>query len=371
MDEDVLDRLTRLIPVLIEAAARRAMDEQSDVEPPADVLDPSTRRQIRSALEHLGCRDLYDALGLPRDAPASVIAARADEERQRWMRKAQVTAEKTAWLEIISHAQSHLTSPKARARYDRTLTLEAEETVRRRDRVRPQGPAAGSTREPAAALVEEAARPGDRLRAGRSADGPGLPQAGGGARPRLGGAAGGLGGDGCLPAHSHSGPAPSCQRRLPDLALPQLLGSDRAEPGGAAVGPGPVPALRGLAEVGMPGLPPISLGRRAAVRLRASAGASRAAWCTISRRPSMRFGATTWPRLACTWSRSRSMRPTMSARGTAWPRSGSRRPTSSMPGWPASWPWRAGSWWRPRGPSRTGGSSSIRHRPRSRRPGRR
>ncbi len=43
------------------------------------------------------------------------------------MRKAQVTAEKTAWLEIIAHAQSHLTSPKARARYDRTLLLEAEE----------------------------------------------------------------------------------------------------------------------------------------------------------------------------------------------------------------------------------------------------
>ena len=44
------------------------------------------------------------------------------------MRKAQVTAEKTAWLEIIAHAQSHLTSPKARARYDRTLLLEAEES---------------------------------------------------------------------------------------------------------------------------------------------------------------------------------------------------------------------------------------------------
>ena len=42
------------------------------------------------------------------------------------MRKAQVTAEKTAWLESC-HAQSHLTSPKARARYDRTLLLEAEE----------------------------------------------------------------------------------------------------------------------------------------------------------------------------------------------------------------------------------------------------
>ena len=43
------------------------------------------------------------------------------------MKKAQVTAEKTAWLEIITHGQSHLSSPKARARYDRTLAQEAEE----------------------------------------------------------------------------------------------------------------------------------------------------------------------------------------------------------------------------------------------------
>ena len=59
---------------------------------------------------------------------STYIAARADEERQRWMKKAQVTAEKTAWLEIITHAQSHLSSPKARARYDRTLAQEAEES---------------------------------------------------------------------------------------------------------------------------------------------------------------------------------------------------------------------------------------------------
>ena len=45
------------------------------------------------------------------------------------MKKAQVTAEKTAWLEIITHGQSHLSSPKARVRrYDRTLAQEAEET---------------------------------------------------------------------------------------------------------------------------------------------------------------------------------------------------------------------------------------------------
>jgi hypothetical protein len=80
------------------------------------------------ALEHLGCRDLYDAMGVLRDAPARDVAARADAERQRWMKKAQVTAEKTAWLEIITHAQSHLSTPKARARYDRTLALETEET---------------------------------------------------------------------------------------------------------------------------------------------------------------------------------------------------------------------------------------------------
>ncbi len=123
---DVLERLTRLIPTLT-ATPGPADLEESDDDPPADVLDSSTRRQIRGALEHLGRRDLYDALGLFRDAPASIITARADEERQRWMRKAQVTAEKTAWLEVIAHAQSHLASPKARARYDRTLMLEAEE----------------------------------------------------------------------------------------------------------------------------------------------------------------------------------------------------------------------------------------------------
>jgi hypothetical protein len=126
LNGDVLDRLTRLVPSL-SSAVRVELDDELDIDPPAEVLDPSTRRQIRGALEHLDRRDLYDALGLPRDAPASIIAARADEERQRWMKKAQVTAEKTAWLEIISHAQSHLTAPKARARYDRTLSIEAEE----------------------------------------------------------------------------------------------------------------------------------------------------------------------------------------------------------------------------------------------------
>ena len=127
LGDDDLNRLTRPIPDLIETAV---IDDDSDLaaDPPREVLDPSTRRQIRGALDHLGCRDLYDALGVTRDAPVSFIAARADAERQRWMRKAQVTAEKTAWLEVITHAQSHLTSAKIRARYDRTLAQETEES---------------------------------------------------------------------------------------------------------------------------------------------------------------------------------------------------------------------------------------------------
>ena len=88
--------------MLVDAASSNG-DVELDQDPPADVLDPSTRRQIRVVLEHLGCRDLYDALGVSRDAPKIYIEARADEERQRWMKKAQVTAEKTAWLEIITH----------------------------------------------------------------------------------------------------------------------------------------------------------------------------------------------------------------------------------------------------------------------------
>ena len=45
------------------------------------------------------------------------------------MQKSQVTAEKTAWLEAISYAQSHLSTAGARDRYDRTLAVEAEEAL--------------------------------------------------------------------------------------------------------------------------------------------------------------------------------------------------------------------------------------------------
>ncbi len=119
-----LERLVELIPPKPESPA-----EAEAPDPTPDVLDAVARKQIRVALDHLRRRDLYDALGLARDAPPAEVAARADAERRRWMQKTQVTAEKTAWLEVVSHAQSHLGSPVARSRYDRTLALEAEERL--------------------------------------------------------------------------------------------------------------------------------------------------------------------------------------------------------------------------------------------------
>ena len=58
LNEDDLVRIIRPIPNLVEAPSVNG-DAELDLDPPADVLDPSTRRQIRMALEHLGCRDLY------------------------------------------------------------------------------------------------------------------------------------------------------------------------------------------------------------------------------------------------------------------------------------------------------------------------
>jgi len=124
LDPSDLARLIEAIPPRPETPV-----ESEAVEPSPDVLDPVSRKQIRVALEHLRRRDLYDALGLARDAPTAEVIARADAERRRWMQKTQVTAEKTAWLEVVSHAQSHLGLPEARGRYDRTLALEAEERL--------------------------------------------------------------------------------------------------------------------------------------------------------------------------------------------------------------------------------------------------
>ncbi|GAC1448355.1 MAG: hypothetical protein NVSMB9_31420 [Isosphaeraceae bacterium] len=121
-----LDRLVETIPPLPESPSK-----ENEVDPAVtgEALDPVMRRQIRVALDHLRRRDLYEALGVPRDTSAAEIAARADAERQRWMKKSQVTAEKTAWLEVVTLAQSHLLHPASRARYDRSLSLEAEEVL--------------------------------------------------------------------------------------------------------------------------------------------------------------------------------------------------------------------------------------------------
>lgn len=119
-----LDRLAEAIPPRPEIP-----DDVDPPDPPADVIDAATRRQVRVSLHHLRKRDLYDVLGLPRDAATVDLMDRADAERRRWMQKTQVTAEKTAWLEAISYAQSHLATPEARRRYDRTLVVEAEETL--------------------------------------------------------------------------------------------------------------------------------------------------------------------------------------------------------------------------------------------------
>ena len=268
LNEDDLARITRPIPNLVEAPSVNG-DAELDIEPPADVLDPSTRRQIRMALDHLGCRDLYDALGLTRDATASDTAARADAERQRWMKKAQVTAEKTAWLEIITHAQSHLGSPRTRARYDRTLALEAEESfdaladfaLKGLKRLDP------GTR---AALIDEAAALGiasdraDRL-IGRICRRLGhhsraridLPGTGAESRTLL-----------------NPGSRGGRRQRSPEVhaaAVPAMRRRDRVEPGRPQGGLGALPSLRVVAPLGMPGLQAHALGRRAAMSMRVPA----------------------------------------------------------------------------------------------------
>lgn len=121
---DEFQRLLQPYPPMPETPAAAEADE-----PSPDILDPTTRRQVRIALDHIRRRNLYDVVGLPADAPIREIAARADDERRKWMHKTQVTAEKTAWLEAVSYAQSHLSNPEARARYDRTLSVEAEERL--------------------------------------------------------------------------------------------------------------------------------------------------------------------------------------------------------------------------------------------------
>ncbi len=122
LNADDLAKLIEPIPPKPDVPA-----ESEPPEPVDDALDAVTRRQIRAALELVGKRDLYDALGLARDADPAEVASRADAERQRWMRKSGVTAEKTAWLEVVSYSQSHLGHAEGRTRYDRSLARDAED----------------------------------------------------------------------------------------------------------------------------------------------------------------------------------------------------------------------------------------------------
>ncbi len=122
LSADDLDRMIQAIPPRPEPPSEPDLPP-----PPKNVLDPVTRKQIRVALDHIRRKDLYDALDLPHDTSAKELAAKADSERQRWMKKSQVTAEKTVWLEVVSHAQSQLLDASNRARYDATQVLEAEE----------------------------------------------------------------------------------------------------------------------------------------------------------------------------------------------------------------------------------------------------
>lgn len=124
--DEAFGLLLEPIPPLPEAP----LESIEPDDPPDDLIDPATRGQIRRTLDHLGKLDLYDALGLQRDAPQSEIVDRADSERQRWRQKSKVSAEMTAWLEVISYAQSHLGTPEARSRYDRTLDHESEDRFR-------------------------------------------------------------------------------------------------------------------------------------------------------------------------------------------------------------------------------------------------
>ena len=216
---DELDRLLEPIPPLPEAPAEP--DDEPDA--PADVIDPATRGQIRRTLDHLGRRDLYDALGLPRDAPQSEIVARADAERQRWRQKSRVTAEMTAWLEAVSYAQSHLGTPEARARYDRTLELEAEERFREAVALLPRrrGAAGHGTRVGAGRRGGGA---GDRPRPRRPPDPPGLPAARGGDRRRRAG-----------PDASSTGRSASLRcRDVPGRHRPATTPTATARPAGTA-----------------------------------------------------------------------------------------------------------------------------------------
>ena len=311
--------------------------------------------------------DLYDALGVTRDAPASYIAARADAERQRWMKKAQVTAEKTAWLEIITHAQSHLGSPKARARYDRTLALEAEESFEGLAEFALKGL---SRLDPGthAALIDEAAALGisseraDRLigricrRLGVTRESVAAPLRPHDRSRRFD----------SLPVGAGSG-----QRRtqVHAAALPALRGRDRDEPGDAQSQRRRGAGIAGRRSSGIARSASATPGSTSGDAPAGFAGAARTAGRDTSRRPSRRFATSTWTGRSSISSESRSLHRTSPARGMGSPRSGRGRRISPASSWPTRRRGPAAGWSPPGRPSKPGADWSTPNRPSSRPPG--
>ena len=122
IDDQLFENLTRSI-----ADFNRPSRVQEPPEPAPDVQDKTTRRMINDVLGQIHKIHLYDVLDISREAPLDQIKSRAEDLRDRWNNKSQTTAEKTAWLDAATFAQSHLCDPQKRARYDRTLIYMAEE----------------------------------------------------------------------------------------------------------------------------------------------------------------------------------------------------------------------------------------------------
>ncbi len=125
VDGAVLDRMLVDSPMLT-APDENPIDDEETLQFGDDALDPTSARQIELVLNHLGFEHLYAMLNLPRDAPRSELLAAITAVRRRWMQKSQVTAEKTAWLEAVSYANTYLVAPDARRRYDATLESRAD-----------------------------------------------------------------------------------------------------------------------------------------------------------------------------------------------------------------------------------------------------
>lgn len=90
-------------------------------------LSPSEAKRLTDTLGHLGCTDLYDFLGVSKNADAATIEARRRELSATWNKKAKSTPEKAAAQELLGKAAILLVDPVKRASYDETLAQAAIE----------------------------------------------------------------------------------------------------------------------------------------------------------------------------------------------------------------------------------------------------